>query len=1110
MTGIPPGRILCRNLAFWGWEMGTAVVASATATVESEEARERSKPAPGIVIVLVLAWASLIAMAQLDRLVGDVVGDNRAVYRLSDVVGFTPWVADEAWKTWGSTGAEDALAFVGMHTAADFLFIACYTFLLWRLVSNLAGHAHVKTRRRYRALVWAIAGFDVVENVTILGITLALTADSPREIGFAVFAQSVFTGFKWLATIAFASFAVFGDVLGVGVRAFVKGLVAGLYAQRLGLIMVVGFAYLALSGNGDLAEQIPDVYRGWLDFLHPLDKLRHGVPHAIWATAGGVIVLGGLVYFGRQRGRRYLLGEPPTKPVALLTVWCVAAVLLVVLGFTLRPVVALASFLGLLIVLLAVPGVSGLIRRNFKRINSIKPLLRGDVERLAPAAFWAGDALAVTWVAAGLLAPLGAMMPVLALIPLGQFDQTGLDDHLDEVGLVCLGALLLAAGASALTWYVLRGPLEPLAKSDAADHVPRKSVTPDALGGEAPDRAVENQSEGEPAPTTAIPAAASETSRPTLRRLVARGWNDALVRTSPGTNKPWTLWLVEGFSAAACVFTVWWFATRPTQAGASVGPLAVVLLLLGAWIGIAGCVVLALGERRPPELFLLLRLRSTPVVAIAIVLPIVVGSMFPTPDPHAIRLSDDLTLPSERPKIDTALGEWTKTACVLDGPGAVHVQPLILVAAEGGGIRAATWTVDVLRELYEPVSDCAANAVFASAGASGGSVGLAMFATSTKTDKHDVVVSEASGPNALTADVAALLSGEAITALTGVRLPIEGANPDRPDRAALQESVWEADDAHQLDEPFDAVARPGTGYVVFNSTDSVSNCKVVISQLNLSASGSGSSQCGGPGATLAHSVDLIGHIEQTCVAGMTWATASFLSARFPFVSPSGRLAGGEIPKGCAAAWDMQLLDGGLLDNSALGTVSDMVPEVLAAIRARNNASGAGNFENPIIVPLVLWVSNGPGSDVLAASGRARPEWVAPIVTLMSAKGAQLEPVAWLSRLADQLDRRAVCGGFGSSCWAGVNAVQALIPTSVAVASQATQPATSVPLGWTLSWFSRSRLGDAAEAQGDCMDSSSTASAACRASGDYSSLGALIDVFSRLQHVKQPPQDSDGS
>ena len=54
------------------------------------------------------------------------------------------------------------------------------------------------------------------------------------------------------------------------------------------------------------------------------------------------------------------------------------------------------------------------------------------------------------------------------------------------------------------------------------------------------------------------------------------------------------------------------------------------------------------------------------------------------------------------------------------------VQPLVMVAAEGGGIRAAWWTIDVMSKVAS--TECGANSVLLASGVSGGAVGLGVMA----------------------------------------------------------------------------------------------------------------------------------------------------------------------------------------------------------------------------------------------------------------------------------------------------------------------------------------------------------------------------------------------
>lgn len=1061
------------------------MVVSEDAPAEADPVPAAPPPHPWIVGVLVIAWAALIAMEQFDRLIGDVVVGERQVFRLTDATGLTPWVALDAWPAWAADTAGPALNFIEMYTVVDAVFIACYAVLLVALVNNLTVEKS-HDRRVYTGLVIWVVAADVLEDVIVVVLTCVSCADPPGPIELWSLMQAVATGIKWLATAVLLGFAIFGNVLGVRIRRFLKNAVAGLYAQRLGLIVVAGFSYLALTSGGDLAEQVPDIYRGWLDLLHPEDQLSHGILHALFTAMAGAAVFLGLVYFGRQRGRRYYLGRPNNLPRANLRGWAATGAALLLLGPIgaiavagwFFPIVDPITFWSVIAVMMAVAVISCIIRHRFLAVGQIGTLLPQNTGPLAPATFRVGDVLAVTWLAAGLLAPFAAMVPVLALRPMEVYKESWQNVPLIFVAVACFAPLALAVVLPTIAWKKLRSTLAPVA-----------DAPPDGYVGSAE-------------PTQSFT-------------------NAALVRLRPTSVKPPFLRRLETVFLILSIGTVVLFATFPIPLGVCLGPLATVVLLLGAQTGIAGVIILKLGERRPPEVFRLLRLRATPVVALAILLPIAVASVQAWPVPHAIQLSEDLRMPKRLPLAE-AYDEWKSQACVVDTAEG-KVKPLILVAAEGGGIRAATWTVDVLAQLFDSDSkaknkaggDCAAKAVFMSSGASGGSVGLAMLATTAETDRSTAKVVSASGPDALGANVAALLSSESITAITGLRPELARSSPSAGlDRAAIQENVWAADAEFLLNGDFDATLRPGTGYAIFNSTDAVSNCKVVISQMDLSTAGSKStgkpSQCVGPDATLTNSIDLIDTLgDQECKGGMTWSTTSFLSARFPFVSPSGRLPEELIPEGCTSPGDVQLLDGGLLDNSALGTVSDLMPQLLAEIRSPSLPAPAGKKASaedtaktgtapaedtePVVVPLVLWVSNGPGSDVLAASGRARPEWVAPIVTLMSAKGAQVEPAAWLSRIADQLTPEGICGGSDTECLTKVRAIQTHVDNGIVVASQATEPATSVPLGWSLSWFSRTRLNDAAGDQAACPSRTSTLPG-CGASGDYAPLGSLLSVF----------------
>ena len=163
---------------------------------------------------------------------------------------------------------------------------------------------------------------------------------------------------------------------------------------------------------------------------------------------------------------------------------------------------------------------------------------------------------------------------------------------------------------------------------------------------------------------------------------------------------------------------------------------------LSRWLGVAATIaacllalVLAYTTLRivsqlvdPPHVFRVMKLRHTPVISLVVL--IAIGATFiaaPT-GLHDVRAAT-APLPDDRPRLGDAFDGWLARqdgACTIDA-GAARIQPMLLVAAEGGGIRATWWTVKAMSALIE--SACGRNAVFLTSGVSGGAVGLGVMAT---------------------------------------------------------------------------------------------------------------------------------------------------------------------------------------------------------------------------------------------------------------------------------------------------------------------------------------------------------------------------------------------
>ena len=1005
-----------------------------------------------------LALASLLVMNELDRLVSDVVSPSGRAHAFSGVIGPTAFLETEAWADW-SASAFPVAALVRASLVADLVFIACYTTLLVRLVRRLAEHTPTSGRWGL-AFAAALAGADLVEDALIAALTV------PGTPGWLVWPQVVATLAKWAAVLVVLAYLFLAPGVGDRMRAATARAWRGVYAQRIVALVVGAIAVVSLVTADGVIEQLPDVYRSWLGYggLDPVPLVATLLAFALTGT--------GLVWLTRGRVRHYARSRVDDRPPSPLMPWVVVGLAAGVVGVALgipqnrsaADWVPLAVFVA---VVLAIPGVSLLIRmlRARGRVGSAPPLRPPDTHDDAVSARRAGDVLLVLWTALAGLGPAKAFVTPIALAATGGFADSRFAGTTGWTIALATGFLVLGiAAAVAVRRWTAQDPPARLGAS--------------ALG------------------ETLGAAVQAHDVTPRQQELLNR------------------LGIVV--LAVSCAVLAG-FLLAPMAISAFVGAAAALVLLAGAWTGVIGWLTLTLGRRRPLEVFQVLRLRSAPVVTLLVVLPLVASAVQNAPSLHAVRFEADGRLP-ERPPLAEAYADWyagDSCATTVDG---VRVKPLVLVAAEGGGIRAATWTVDVLREL-PAASECAARAVFASTGASGGSIGLASFRPEGNARGGGATQStiDFSGDDALSADLAGLLAGDLVGAVSGIRVPSTGAPHTDAwawrDRTAMQEVTWETQ-APQFARPFDARPVAPTGYLVLGSTDATSLCKVLVSQLDLSPGGwaetdagdgaqsAAAPDCAARGAEFASTIDLVDYLGG-CRTNLTWATAAELSARFPFVSPGGRFSADTLPDGCRAVADLQLVDGGSSDNSALGTWVDAAPSLAALVRA-TNATADGDAR-PYVVPIVLFATNEPGSDVVVVPDGTRPEAIVPLVAIFGAKGPQTSPSAWLRRASDAYAE--VCPPAAAACEGAAAALRTALPGGVVVASPSTAPAISVPLGWSLSAFSRSRLRFEAEGQALCgrdparADADALAAHAgdpCRASGEYGMLGELLDRFDEAE------------
>jgi hypothetical protein len=416
-----------------------------------------------------------------------------------------------------------------------------------------------------------------------------------------------------------------------------------------------------------------------------------------------------------------------------------------------------------------------------------------------------------------------------------------------------------------------------------------------------------------------------------------------LTKLDPGT------WIWIGLSAATAFALFCAFLFAPVVTGQFLGAATITLIAASGWI-VFGSALVYIGSR----------LRF-PVVTLLIGLALLFSLWN---DNHAIRLAQ--AEPAPRPTLEQRFDAWLQ-AMDASYPGRQR-HPLIVVAAEGGGIRAAYWTAAVLSELQDNNDSFAAH-VFAISGVSGGSVGGSVFAAlvadqaqhqlstcrhrrGTERDDdalrrcaHRILSQDFLGPV-----VGALLYPDLVQRISPIVVPIA-------DRARALEDAWSdawrrvvpasdrfADPLQQLwADPKTNLAVPA---LLLNATWVERGKRVIASNLQIAPE------------IFADAVDVYDVIGKD----LPLAAAAHLSARFTYVSPAGTLIEKEKDEKQGKQWG-HVVDGGYFENSG-GTA---VLELLTALQKQ------AGWER--VRPIVISITNEPVPDGAAALKNYEPsEW----------------------------------------------------------------------------------------------------------------------------------------
>lgn len=518
-------------------------------------------------------------------------------------------------------------------------------------------------------------------------------------------------------------------------------------------------------------------------------------------------------------------------------------------------------------------------------------------------------------------------------------------------------------------------------------------------------------------------------------------------------------------------------ALWPWTIGPWLGPIAISAIFFAEVAVLLGCLIWLMRRHQPSEALSVLGFTRAPVVLLLAVWAIL-GALIDSDDSrHDVRVLAEQSAHStgEAATVEAYFEAWSDRNLAHQSPDSNTASdrdavPLILVSAEGGGAKAATWTAMVMDCVVneQPSSACGPKGpalgwdpMFAVSGASGGTVGLAtMFAEALAEGNNNegerMWVEDRLGADLVSPTLAWQFFVEAPTTILRVDPWMS--------RAEVLERTWSdrwsGETQGSCAEPPGDVAflglwndaeRGGCADVAMpllfaNAVSLGDGCRANVSAVDASADEwaiderdddadavrsvpSGPPKCtDGRGAigAMPVTVDLLDLLCPT--EDLRLSSAAFLSARWPYVSPTGRLAGPDGRSGAPCEGSDQevfMADAGYRDNTGTSTLFELWQNLGPLVGAYNaddtNADCVvpiwieikTGFVDPVSAPTSAGILEGlaPLQGALAVFGTVDDSW-APLLEAAIADAQPGEPDRTL-----QFSMRAFPGVQASSGWA---------------------------------------------------------------------------------------------
>ncbi|WP_338874556.1 hypothetical protein WBJ53_02955 [Spirosoma sp. SC4-14] len=332
--------------------------------------------------------------------------------------------------------------------------------------------------------------------------------------------------------------------------------------------------------------------------------------------------------------------------------------------------------------------------------------------------------------------------------------------------------------------------------------------------------------------------------------------------------------------------------------------------------------------------------RYRPLVGMFFIYLIVISAFN---DNTAVRQADGPSIPalSKRPTVDAHFAQWVATRRQESG----DTIPLVLVAAEGGGIRALNWTAETLIRLDSIIPGFSRH-VYALSGVSGGGVGTVFYTAflrdvaeldrTKRFEQFRKVIRD----DYLSAVSSALLFPEAVQRLIPAPIPAL-------ERAKWLEDAWAVSYRNNLglktlDSSLTQLYQTPNGYnynlpsLLLNGTLAESGQKIITSNLQLDTHYF---------KNVLSTLDIVG-------TDVPLKTAASLCSRFPVVTNGGLIEKDTVlGNGTKATFSGHVVDGGYFDNSGVETCIQLLNNLVPSIRRLDTA------EHVTVLPYILFVQN---------------------------------------------------------------------------------------------------------------------------------------------------------